>query len=172
MQKEAPGGERWPEAHPWTKYKILTKSKRAYERGKQKGVRKRRPVKKVSIGKQRTGALKKLAGAARYKSKLSRGPGGGVNRTNVKVGFVSRSAAKHALYHATGPHYVTVTEKMRRMVFASGGILGADRIVIPRRRHVEPVYTANRARIPVFIDRRVGAALEGKDPRTIKARFR
>lgn len=171
MLKEAPGGVRWPEASSWTKYKILSKSYKSYTRAKEKG-KKRRRVKKISIGKTTTPALKKLAGAARYKKTVKRSNGGAVARTEVKVGFVSRSAAKWALYHATGPHTISVTEKMRRMVYAAGGILGADRITIPRRRHVEDVYRVNQHRIPGFVDERVGAVISGKDPKTVKARFK
>ena len=171
MLKEAPAGEPWTPTHPWTKYNLLGRARRSYRRSAQRGSR-RRGIRSISITGKPTTALRRIAQATRYQKWITSGRKGTVAHTRVKVGFLNRSAARIAAYHATGPHFISATSKMRRFIYASGLILGANRIRVPRRPHVEKVLRRNRRIIPVFVNRQVDATMAGKDPRTVDMRFR
>ena len=171
MLKEAPGGEKWPPLHPWSRYRLIAKGKRTFSRRKQAGKRTTRKIRRINIGGKPQTALKRLAAAVRYRKFVDRGSEGNIENTRVKVGFLSRRAAELAEYHASGPHLVPVSPKMRRMMFAMGLVLTRSQISIPRRRHVEVVYERNKGKIADFIRRRVEARVGGMNPRGITPDF-
>jgi hypothetical protein len=165
---EAPGGERWPPLHPWSRLKLQRWRWRRYKFGHTEiaeRVRVRGPGRKGGKGT----ALRRLARAVRYRKFVDAGPGGAVARTKVRVGFLSRSAARLAAYHAGGPHTVPVTPAMRRLFFAVGlGLKAGTKVLrIPRRAHVELVERKYAGRIKYFIGRRVASALAGGSPRGV-----
>jgi hypothetical protein len=163
MQQQAPGGEAWPQAHPWTIYGFIPMAKRAFARRKSN---RKRVIKKISISKKGKIPLSRLAAAARYVTQTNG------DTTAVRVGFITPSAQKIAAWHAEGPHTVPVTPKMRRFIFAMGLSLSAQSLQIPRRPHVESVYRRSEKVIPDFIDRRVKAALAGESPKNINLGIR
>jgi hypothetical protein len=172
MKKEAPGGIKWPTTSPWVKYNLIGKGKRRQARRTQKVLAGKKvrssKIKKINLGKPKT-ALAKLIPANRVKKWVNLHPQGqGIRSTKVHAGFISSSSAYWANYHATGPHTVPVTKKMRRMFYAIGLILTASRIKIPKRQIVQPTLKRNAKTIPVFINRRVERALQGKDPKQVK----
>ncbi len=171
MLAESPGGESWPPLHPWTKYSLITKGSRSYRKRKEAGKKVNR-IKKLAISGKAKTALRRLAGATRYKKQINRSASGGVDQTAVLVGFITPSAAKWGEYHASGPHTVPVTPKMRRMLFALGLVVAGPQIRIPRRRHVEPVYAKNERAVVEFIRSRVEAQVSGGNPRSIQPQFR
>jgi len=159
MQAEAPEGEKWPPASPWTRLKVMAKAQRSFARAKAKG-KAAKKVRRIGIGGKGKKALSRLAGAVRF---VKEGSG---EQTTVRVGFVSPSAAKLAAYHAE-PHTVAVTPKMRRLIFAAGLIITKPTLNIPARPHVEVIWKKRKDTIAPFVDRRVRAALEGKAPDSI-----
>jgi hypothetical protein len=166
MRAEAPGGEAWPPAHPWTRAGIIRRAKSRMTRAKKQGKGLRAPRRTTITGNKK--ALGKLAGAVR----LDKTGGGEGQETRVRVGFLTARVAELAAYAASGPHIVPVTPKMRRFLFAAGLVIFAKSLKIPRRPHVEVVFAKNSARVQTYIDACVKTKLAGGDPRGFKAGFR
>lgn len=162
IKAQAPAGEAWPQAHPWTALgKLrgrLVQRRAKWGRTSMTWTERRRGgARDLKSGKK---PLAKLAGAVRYRKYVDQGmTGGWINNTKVRVGFLTPKAGKLAEYHASGPHTQTVTDKMRRLLFAAGLGISKSQIKIPRRRHVEPVYERNRRMIENYISQRVGKVL-------------
>jgi hypothetical protein len=162
MKAQAPAGEVWPQAHPWTALgKLrgrLVQRRAKWGRTEMRWTERRRGgVRDLKTGKR---PLAKLVGAVRYRKYVDQGmTGGWISNTKVRVGFLTPRAGKLAEYHASGPHTQTVTNKMRRFLFAAGLGISKSQIKIPRRRHVEPVYERNRRMIENYISQRVGKVL-------------
>jgi len=174
IKAEAPGGEAWPRTHPWTRYGILRTQwrTRTYKFGKTSMSEKSRVSgrSRVAITGKKT-ALARLAGAACYVKQVFPSPGGGVGETAVRIGFLTPSAARRARYHAESDHVIQVTPRMRRYLFAMG-VLPPRKIVIPKRRHAEPVEKANRQRVINYVRSRVITALSGGSGRDLNPGFK
>jgi len=170
MQREAPGGEAWPAGSPWLQFgsSLLGRARAAQRR---QAKRKRAPKNPSPLyGTKNRTALKKLAGAVRYEKHVSGSPESG-GTTLVRIGFLTFRVAELAAYHASGPHTIGVSPRMRRLIFAVGLGIRKSSITIPRRRHVEPVQEKNRSRITEFIRLRTLAALARENPDSVSPRF-
>ncbi|OGP69685.1 MAG: hypothetical protein A2Y80_02155 [Deltaproteobacteria bacterium RBG_13_58_19] len=167
IQQQAPGGESWPEPSPWIQFgpSLLARARQQQHRLEKRKRATRKPPPPLFGSKGRT-ALKKLAGAVRLEKS------GDIQEIRVKTGFLNPRVAKLAAYHASGPHQLTVTEKMRRLIFGVGLGISKKTIIIPKREHVAPVYRRNEKIIAPFVRARVNAALAGKEPKAIRASFR
>ena len=166
MLAEAPGGQRWPSLHPWTKYKVFQKAAKKRFAALAKG-RTVKPMTKFSIIGGKESALRRLAYAARYKFYQDTFESGAA-QSKARIGFLTPSARRLAEYHAAGPHQVAVTAKMRRKIFAVGLGIRAAAIRIPQRAHVELVYRANEWRVVKFLRSRIYAAIAGQDPKQVE----
>lgn len=166
MRQQAPGDVFWPVVHPWSQRGGLVKAKRAFARRQVKaGVWGK--AGKLSVNKT---PLSRLTGAVRYEKQIQAGPDGSIAQTTVRMGFLNPTAARLAAYHADA-HTVTVTPKMRRLIFAAGYGIGKSTITIPARPHVGPVYRKNHARIAGFVQQRINVAWAGGDPKGMQPPF-
>jgi len=171
MRQQAPGDVSWPPASPWVQFgsSLLGRARQAQRRAERRKRGPRVPARPIYGAKGRT-PLKKLAGAVRYTKEIQAGPSGSIAQTTVRMGFLNPTVARLAAYHADA-HTITVTPKMRRLIFAVGLGIGKSTITIPARPHVGPVYRRNHARIAGFVQQRINAAWAGGDPKGIQAPF-
>lgn len=160
MRQQAPGDVTWPAVHPWGQRHGLAKAKRAYARRQAKSGAWGKSG-RISVNKT---PLSRLVGAVRYEKQVQSGPDGSIAQTTVRMGFLNPAVARLAAYHADA-HTVTVTPKMRRLIFAAGFGISKSTITIPARPHVGPVYRRNQARIAGFVQQRINTAWAGGDPR-------
>ena len=177
MRAEAPGGEKWPPLHPWTRYGIIRLGWQRYKRGmtaKKESTRKKyRDVRVVRMAGQQTTALRRLSQAVRYQRWKNQNPDGSVRSTKVRIGFISPGspAEKIMSWHAAGKHTLEVTPRKRRMLFAMGIGTKIKAMTTPRRSAVEPVFRKNEHKIYSFIDQRIHTVLIGGDPKSLPNPF-
>lgn len=165
MRQQAPGDVFWPRASSWIQYgsSLLSRARlvqrRAERRKRGSGV-----AEQALTGIKGRTPLSRLAAGVRYQKTQ------GSAETRVKIGFLNPSLAKLAAYHSAD-HTVSVTRRMRRLIFAVGLGISKSSIHIPARPAVGPVYRKNQARIAGFCQQRSWAAFRGQDPKGISPPF-
>lgn len=169
MKAQAPAGEAWPAAHPWTRHGSLRNIWGWRRRGSKttwSATRYMRKRTRMSLGGDKR-PLARLVNAVRLRQEWASSLGSQSTSARVRIGFLGRRSGFLAGYHAEA-HAQRVTPRMRRFLFAAGLGIRAGSLKIPARPAVEPVYRRYGGRVPAFVRSRVAAALAGQSGQGIK----